>query len=590
MTAGTINNKAQATSRWAGLLGPALLLTGGLAALVVARRAEVPSAAIRLALSLAGGLLLAWPQRPSTIVDSDTPEPADRPPDQPAAVRRPAGGRAAAIVALAVVATLHSSGVDLWHWLTTPQVRVWNVFHYYLGAEYFDELGYDDLYVAALAADAEGPNTWRRIERVRNLATLAVEPRVLGELRYDPTAHFTAARWVSFRGDVVALQVHREPRQWTDIFRDRGYNPSPFWTVLASQLTTKLPATSLAALKTLTALDLVLLVATFVLLGRSFGLAAAATVWLLFVLTPVNAGRLIGGFLQYDWFCAVAAGLAMVARRQAVWAATFLGYAALARVFPLAIAGAVVLPELARAVTGWLRERRLAVDPFVRRYALALAAVGVIGLLVGSTTSRGPAAWLDFAERIERHSSAHVFGEQRVGLKHLFTSALPGSELLDEAAAVADRAPSRDDRRATFARQRGLYLGLALTLIALFGVTVWRREPVAAALLGLVVIFALAVASRYYWALLTLLPLAATLGAGVRSRFLLLAAGQAIIYAAFSVVDLSDGSRYDAYVLFNGLLAALFVAWLVMLARLDWRERQEPLRATAPATANVSPT
>jgi hypothetical protein len=476
-----------------------------------------------------------------------------------------AGVRAPLLGALAVVAFVLAFGVDLWRFLTTPTVRVWNVFHYYLGAEYFAELGYDDLYTAALAADAEQFDYWDPIDTVRNLATYAVEPRVLGELTYTPADHFSPSRWEQFRRDVAALQVHRAPHAWVDIFRDRGYNPTPFWSAVGSALTHLLPATDLLALKALASLDLVGYALVLVLLGRGFGWSVAATVALFFVLTPVNTNRLIGGFLQYDWFAAVALGLFGVARRRPVVAAVGLGYATLARVFPLALAGAVLLPagfglwqQRRRWRTVWRGPRYR----FARRYAVALAAVLAAGILLGATTPRGFAAWQEFGERIVRHSAAHVTGEQRVGLQHVFTAPLAGGE--------------DADRRSTLERQRWLYRAAALALLVGFALVVGRRSEVEAALLALVVVFAVTVASRYYWALLALLPLGA---AGARRpawRGGALAVGQALLYVGFALAYLAWGERYLAYLTFNVLLATLLLGWL---AAWWWRDRRVVRRA-----------
>lgn len=66
-----------------------------------------------------------------------------------------ASRRGLLLVVLAVAATAQATAVDLWSFASTPTVRVWNVYHYFLGAKYFPELGYKDLYVATLAARGE---------------------------------------------------------------------------------------------------------------------------------------------------------------------------------------------------------------------------------------------------------------------------------------------------------------------------------------------------------------------------------------------------------------------------------------------------
>lgn len=473
----------------------------------------------------------------------------------PSAWRRLAEQETRLVIALALASTLFVAGADLWRYITTPTVRVWNVFHYYLGAEYFAELGYNDLYDAALRADREGRNYWRDIDRVRNLATYEVEPRQGGEMRFDPAVSFSPDRWRRFSADVTALQSHRGRRDWEDIFRDRGYNPSPFWTAFAHPLTHLLPATQPWALKLLTSLDLLLFTLTFALLMRTFGARAGALVLLFFALSPVNGDRLIGGFLQYDWFCAIAAGLAFVKRRQALPAAACLAFASLARIFPLAL----VVGLLAPAGLKWLRFGRL--SSWHRRFALAFLSFAAAGVLLGATTGRGFEAWKDFGDRIGLHSEQHVYGEQRVGLKHVFTRDLRGLDFDQD----------RDDRRTELTRQKPLYLAVSAVLLLALVVALARRNPGDALLLGMVAIFIATVASRYYWACLALLPLASGWVPTAQKRRRWLDLAQALVFMVFFAFRLANPVAYAAYNLLNLLLLALFALWLVSWLRRDFQ-------------------
>ncbi|MCH9651639.1 MAG: glycosyltransferase family 39 protein [Deltaproteobacteria bacterium] len=447
---------------------------------------------------------------------------------------------------LALAAWGHASALQIWQLTTSPWVRVWNVFHYYLGAEYFEELGFVELYDAALEADKQGDDYWNNITEVRNLRTYEVEPRSVGEARFDPAEVFTPQRWEEFRADVAALQVHRSPDRWKNIFIDRGYNPPPFWTFVGQRLTALLPATSLVSLKLLVSLDLLLMAAIFWLIRRTFGLRPAVLVFLFIALSPVNGNRLAGGFLQYDWFCAIAAAICFVKREKPIASAACLAYAVLTRVFPAVLVAAALVP----VVVFWVRTGRI--RQFQLRFFVALGLFGLVGLGLGSLTGRGPTAWVEFTSNIGHHSEAHTWGQRRVGLKHWF--------IHDQRSFAFDEGGR--ERRAIFAQQLPLYQGTAALGFAAFALVAYRRRRQDALLLGLVPFFLIAVSSRYYWAVLALVPLLRAPGAPGHRQRDRLALAQAGIYGAFYAFEFFRPSPFGAYSILNLSITA-FLTWMM---------------------------
>lgn len=520
---------------------PLRALTGWPAAIASGAAALAATSAfdrepVRLVLALAAVALLAAPHLPRRW-------------------RLSAALQTRLLAALAVAAVVHGAGPELLRWSTTPWIRVWNVYHYYLGAEYFHELGFYDLYDATLRADKEGADYWRRIDRVRNLRTYRVEVRSAGQARFDPAATFAPERWERFKLDVAALQTQMPPGSWEGVFRDRGYNPSPFWTAVGRALTAVLPAESLPAMKLLTALDLLLLVLTFAALHRTFGLRAAALALLFLALSPVNIGRLAGGFLQYDWFCAIALGLCSGRRGRQVAGAAFLAYAALARVFPAIFVVSALVP----ATADWVARGRSRSGNL--RFFAAFGIFCLVGLGVGGLGGRGLGAWGEFVANLRHHSDEHVYGQRRVGLQHVFTRDVTS---LDFDVDIGERREWLD-------RQWPLYLGTAALFLSLWCPAVLRRRRRDALLLGLVPFFVLAVASRYYWACLALVPLLARPGPDGRRRGAALDLAQAAVYAGYFLFVLQDPQRYAAYAVFNLLLAAYLVLMLVLYLRRDVR-------------------
>lgn len=462
---------------------------------------------------------------------------------------------------LTVAVALLAVGPGLWRYVSGPEVRGWNVFHYYLGAEYYPELGYYDLYPATLRADREGKNAFAQVQRVRNQSTYEVEDRALAESRFLPTTRFSPARWRDFVADVAALSAHEETRDWTRIFADRGFNATPFWASVARPVTHLLPARRPVALKLLAGLDLVLLAVAGLVLLAAFGRDATLGIALLFVLSPVDGERMIGGFLQYDWLVAIVVGLAALARPpsrgRAVLAGVAFGYATLVRVFPLLFVVTWLAPHGLRWVrTGRVSRRNLLL-------AASFAGTLVAGFALGCATPRGADAWREFAGKIGFHAERHVFGDQRVGLQHLFTSE-PG-----------ELAGNSEARRASLERLRPVVWGLGALLLATTVLANFRRRGAAAFLLGMVPFYVLTVASRYYWAVLALLPLGAV-GPRVGPRAFERTLGfVGIVFAVFYAARWAGAGRYGSYLVFD---AALLVLAGVLLTALISRDRRAFLR------------
>ena len=431
-------------------LDPLDLLLGlsaiGLASLVA------PSSRIRGVLVLVAAVAVLWPAPRAKA-------------GQGAFERR----RTRLVACLALASATFAVSGYLPEFLTTQKVRVWNVYHYYVGAKYFAELGYTDLYDATLAADLEGDRYWRRVSRVRNLRTYEVEDRRFRIRAYRGNERFTPERWQSFGRDLAALARQRSSERWHSIFQDRGYNGTPLWTVIGGGLAHLVPADRQIGLKLICSLDLLLLAATLGLIWRTFGLRPAAFVLLLLTATPINLGRFVGGFLQYDWFCAFAAGVCFYRRRRPVLAAGAMAYAALTRVFPLLFVAAGAIPVLAR----WRRTGR----PPTRqlRFLMAFALWCALGFILSLANGRGLGGWSEFATNISVHREHHLFGKARVGLKRIYVHDLGDLVRLRPEGPTTPRrrdgvvpARLRQDPRLIYDRQRAFYWLSAAALLLLF--------------------------------------------------------------------------------------------------------------------------
>jgi hypothetical protein len=425
--------------------------------------------------------------------------------------------------------------------LFDSEVRVWNVYHYYMGSKYFDELRYTDIYIATLKADREGSNYWTGVvHKTRDLKTydvISVEDVVSA---YDPSARFTPERWASFRVDVEALASHRSARGWRGIFRDRGYNPPPVWTAVGGFLSNNIKLDR-SGLLLLASFDILLLLAMGFAVIRAFGAVPALLVLLLFVVSPTNIPRAFGGFLQFDWLASIVIGVCLLQRNKFGWAGIVLAYALMTRVFPLFMIAGFFVPVLAYVI-GHRRIPSHGLKFFVG------VAVGATGLFAISLIQYGVSAWFEFVSAILTHSGGHVLGEQRIGLEHAYTA---GPDWLGDTI-------NKSGRAALLQQRAYLYWIACVTLVTAYLLVAWRSRPIDALILGMIVVFSVLVLSRYYYGMLVLIPLIAR----THREALLLTGLQIMVFAAGYALLTFGAHRHMQYVALNiGL--ALYFAYLL---------------------------
>ena len=401
---------------------------------------------------------------------------------------RPAGTAALLGLLLATLTLQH--GGDLPQTLQGGNLRTWNLFHYYLGSKYFEDVGYFGLYPAVLRGDellGEGKRDFSHVDEVRDMRSYEIRPRkeVVAAWTADvPADHLRAlardARWLRGKSD----------SEWAArMFLDLGYNPAPPWTFLWGWLARVVPIDSDWRVL-ITGSDLLVHVLTIVALWWGFGprTAAVAGVWI--HSQPVNATLLLGGFLNYDWLLGTIVSVAALRRGRPGLSAFALALAAMTRGFP----GLLALPILLRAGGSWLRRRP---DPGRTRFALVF--VGVCAVLFGlpHTTGRGLRTWPEWVEKISIHEDNHATsGDRRVGVAKMARHEVRPGRFFGQIDSRRPGAPATIDRRILVLR----ILGFGLLLPAL-----WRRRDDDTMPLMLFAVFLLATSSRYYasvWAAL----------------------------------------------------------------------------------------
>ena len=319
--------------------------------------------------------------------------------------RRPATWGLLVLAALTTV-NYHRAGVRS----HKSQVLGYDVFHYYLGGKYREELGTERLYHCALVADAERKRPrFKRIKRVRDLHTYRVRSR--GHFVRQKTqckSHFTDARWQEFRKDLRYFQGINGRKTWSQIFIDRGTNASPAWHLFGGLAARLVPTQQL---HWATRLDVVMLGAALCCVVWAFGLDVGL-IALVFLTTcfPTRWPAIGAALFRYDWVAAALVGACLLRRSRPIGAGVAFAYAVAVRIFPLVLLTAVV----ARAFRRLLADRRLH-PADLRLGASFVATLSVLGVL--AAIDGGVPAMGEFATKISTHAAPQNVSKQRVGLQ-----------------------------------------------------------------------------------------------------------------------------------------------------------------------------
>lgn len=384
--------------------------------------------------------------------------------------------------------------VDFFRHRSTRYYHRWELYHYYLGSKYAEELGYERLYLCAAIADAETGNRARVERRVmRNLPdNRLIESASVLDQPAACTRHFTPKRWEDFKADLSWFrELAGGGDWWDDMQKDHGYNPSPVWTVAGHGLSSIGPA-SHGLLTALSAIDVMLMVATIGALHWAFGWRLALIAVVFWGTQAPSGFHWTGGaFLRQDWLFLCALAAALMRKRYFFWAGAALGYAALLRLFPALLwLGPMVIVAVRVA-----RRRKI---PTEYRRLMAGGAVAACLLLPAGAVVAGPQAYPGFARHIAMHASTPI--SNHMSLRTLFAqSSETRLEQLVERGQTDPIEPWKRARRARLDRLRWLHWGVAALLLGWFVYTVARMRTLWLAMgLSLLPVVVLTDPSCYY--------------------------------------------------------------------------------------------
>ena len=391
------------------------------------------------------------------------------------------------LLALTVVASLNY--VRWGPKTVSERVDSYDLMHYYLAARYFDELGYYDLYPAALLVDEEQGRYDRRIRkcRLQDERGYHVVPvrKCVERGRTVRDERFGEARWHAFEHDFLYLQRESKMSRalWREMIHDRGFNATPAWITLMQPLVAAVPV---EAIKWLCWLDVLYLACGLAFVRWAYGTTTMLWAWLFLAVTySLRWPMPTLVFARYDWVAALMVAMALLRKAKPAWAGVLTGFAALVRLFPavwLFGPAAKGLWQLAKPAPGLPRLDRVLLR-FAGGFLVCLLVVeGAAVLRWGTDTAE------THAENISEHVRPEQLSSRRIGfaLAYSYRGELEPKNL-----------PRK--RKLEIAEQADERLPIVVLLLGALGFGVRRLRNDEAFAVGFLPFFLLATASYYYY-------------------------------------------------------------------------------------------
>jgi len=262
----------------------------------------------------------------------------------------------------------------------------WSSYHYYIGAKYFTELGYFDLYECTAVAP---------IAR-RNLHDYSFRfdvPRCNADFQ-------DLNRVAEFRHDIFRSGFYNQA------LADKGYNGTPPLIAVNKFLINS----HLINLNNFKMLDVIALAVALVVLIWSVGWRKSAYI-ALFILTYYGTiDRLWGHFSQWLWLSSALVGVALLHKNKS-WGAFWVGVSSALAIFPVFL------------MLAYIKDKR----------AVGWSVIGLVFMLwVGLFSGRGVAGYTEFLHNMTIHSN-YIRTELccNIGLAHTVASSQnPDSDYL----------------------------------------------------------------------------------------------------------------------------------------------------------------
>lgn len=305
-------------------------------------------------------------------------------------------------------------------------IHAWDTYHYYMGAKYFPELGYERLYECAVVADSEeGDAQLNEQFKTRAITDLRTNVMVkVDDILAHPDrckSHFSDARWQAFKKDLRFFRGRFDRQRWIEVHHDHGYNATPVWTVVGYTIANAGIATT-EFITTINLLDPLYLLLMAAMLAWAFGFRVAALGMLVLGTNWPNRYTFTGGaFLRHDWLFYFVASICLLKKQRPFLGGMAIAYATLLRLFPgllllgPMLAGAELLrrrfssktPADAPEKQPLLAAIKDAQNPVGQwsRYAAGGVVATVLLLGIATPLTGGLDTWKQFAANTAKHAA-----------------------------------------------------------------------------------------------------------------------------------------------------------------------------------------
>ncbi|MFT3928021.1 MAG: hypothetical protein QM778_36170 [Myxococcales bacterium] len=320
--------------------------------------------------------------------------------------RRTAQGVLTALLLLSAANWLY-----LYGGVTRPDyAKVYDVYHYFLGPKYYDELGYFGLYECSVVADAE---TLHFIgdQQIRDLGAYRYVDTSKVRARSRCKEHFTPERWEEFKHDYSVIVDAAGPAMIRGMIRDYGYNGTPFQGLVAGAIANSFTLDyDTMILSTL--IDTLAVCAMLAGITAAFGWQLGSLVAIGFFTAFSDRFFYIGGsFFRYHWMFLSGFGLLALTRRRYVLSGVLFALAAMLNIFPVLF----LLGIGGKGALQFARTRRLEREHV--RFTLATMATAATAFLSTFVHARGLENWREFLGDMGKHSQ--LITVSRIGFRYL---------------------------------------------------------------------------------------------------------------------------------------------------------------------------
>ena len=288
-------------------------------------------------------------------------------------------------------------------------VKIYDSYHYLIGAKYYDELGYYGLYRCHLLADSEreDPRISSRT-RVRNLETYEISD-AKRELEKADRSGFSEERWKEFESD---LSIFDSSSLITSMLIDHGYNGTPFHSFLAGAVanSVKLDYEQLAKS---TLIDIWAICIVCMLVFWAFGWQIGCLFSIFIFTNFADRFSFIGAsFFRYIWLATLVSGIAFMKKGWYKTSGFFITMSAMLNVFPILYFAGIGIKSLYQLI----KERQL--DKKYRHFIYSSIISAIILGVLSLTPKAGIKSYEVFWKNMSHHSG--LMTSSRIGFQYNF--------------------------------------------------------------------------------------------------------------------------------------------------------------------------